>query len=83
MIAEVLLGEGLRDPSGDEGGESGGAGRRVLERVFRGLTRPDSSIYGDIEDRRRPILRASSSFSSNSISTSFISSLTPCSGGIE
>lgn len=75
-----LLGEGLRDPSGEEGGESRGAGSRVFERVFRVLTRPDSSTYGDIEDRRRPILRASSSFSSNSISTSLISSLTPCSG---
>lgn len=37
------LGDGLRDPSGDEGGESGGAGSRVLDRVFRELTRPDSS----------------------------------------
>ncbi len=82
-MADPLLGDGLRELSGDDGGESGGAGRRVFERVFRGLTRPDSSMYGDIDDRRRPILRESSSFSSISISTSFISSLTPWSREME
>lgn len=39
----LMLGDGERE-SGDEGGESGGAGRRVFERVaFREL-RPDSSM---------------------------------------
>lgn len=75
------LGEGLRE-SGDEGGEAGGAGKRVLDRVFRGLILPDSRLYGLREERRLPIRRAVASFSSNSISTSFISSLTPCDLGI-
>ena len=59
-------------------GESGGAGSRVFERVFRPELRPDSSIYGvaAMEERLRPAFRAISSFSSSSISTSFISSLT-------
>lgn len=35
-----------------------------------------------MEERRRPAFRANSSFSSSSISTSFISSLTPCERGI-
>ena len=74
---ELMDGDGLRE-SGDAGGESGGAGRRVWDRVFR----PDSSMYGDMEERRLPSFRASSSFSSSSISTSRISWLTPCDGGI-
>lgn len=73
------LGEGLREFD-DEGGESGGAGRRDCERDFRGLIRPDSSMYGVTVGRRRPVFRASTSFSSSSISTSFISSVTPCVG---
>ncbi len=39
---EPLLGDGLRE-SGDDGGETGGAGKRVLDRVFRGLILPASS----------------------------------------
>lgn len=70
------LGEGLREFD-DAGGESGGTGSRDCERDFRGLTRPDSSMYGVIVGRRRLVFRASSSFSSSSISTSFISSVTP------
>ena len=73
---ELLLGLGLREFD-DDGGESGGAGSRDSERVLRVLMRPDSSMYGVREERLRPILRASSSFSSSSISTSFISSDTP------
>lgn len=73
---EPRYGEGLREPE-EEGGESGGAGRRDLGRILWDLARPDSSTYGVSDDRRRPILRAISSFSSSSISTSFISSLTP------
>jgi len=80
VIPAPLLGDGLRLP-GDEGGESGGAGRRVLERVLREF-RPDSKAYGVSEERRRPAFLASSSFSSSSISTSLISSLTPCSRGM-
>lgn len=40
---EPLLGLGLCEP-GDEGGESGGAGRRDSERCLRRLARPDSSM---------------------------------------
>lgn len=43
MNPEPLLGEGLRE-SGDEGGETGGAGSRVLDRIFRGLILPASSV---------------------------------------
>lgn len=81
MKPDPLPGEGLRE-SGDDGGETGGAGRRVLDRVFRGLILPASSEKGVREERRLPILRAISSFSIISISTSFISSLTPCPRGI-
>lgn len=78
----LLLGLGLLE-SGEEGGESGGAGSRVFDLVFLPPTaRPASRLYGVRELRRRPAFRASSSFSSSSISTSFISSLTPCSLGI-
>ena len=77
-IDERALGDGLRESG--EGGESGRTGSRVFDLVFRVSTRPASMMYEVIEDRRGPILRASSSFSSSSISTSRISSLTPCSG---
>lgn len=40
---DLLLGDGLRE-SGDDGGDTGGAGRRVLDRVFRGLILPASSV---------------------------------------
>lgn len=43
MMVEVRLGDGLRE-SGDEGGESGAAGSREFERVFRESPRPDSSM---------------------------------------
>ena len=75
------LGLELRESSGDEGGESGGAGSLVVDLVLRPL-RPDSSMYGVTDDRRRPALSAISCLSSSSICTSFISSLTPCSGGM-
>lgn len=78
-IDEPLMGLGLREFN-EEGGESGGAGSRDSDRVLREPIRPDSSIYGVREERLRPILRASSSFSSISISTSFISSETPWAG---
>ena len=40
----LLPGDGLRE-SGEDGGEAGGAGSRVLERVLRPLAlRPDSSM---------------------------------------
>ena len=78
-MPEPLCGDGERD-SGDEGGETGGAGSLEFDRDFLDPIRPDSSMYGVIEDRRRPNFRASSSFSSSSSSTSFISSLTPASG---
>lgn len=42
MKPEALLGDGLRE-SGDEGGDTGGAGSRVFDRVFRGLILPASS----------------------------------------
>lgn len=76
-----LLGDGLRESSGEEGGESGGAGSRVFDLVLRPL-RPDSSIYGVMEERRRPALSAISCLSSSSICTPFISSLTPWSRGM-
>ena len=72
-------GDGDRELSGDDGGESGGAGSLELDRAFR--VRPASSMYGVIEDDLLlPIFLAIASFSSISISTSFISSPTPSSG---
>ena len=69
-------GEGERE-SADEGGEYGGAGNLEFDRDLRDPSRPDSSIYGVTDDLRLPILLANCAFSSSSISTSFISSVTP------
>lgn len=66
------------DTSLDDAPELGGEGS--LE--FPDLALPDSRTYGEIEDLRLFIRRASCSFSSSSISTSFISSPTPSSGDI-
>lgn len=74
------LGEGDRE-SGDEEGDVGG-GSRDFDREDRLSCRPDSSMYGVMDERRPPIWRASSSFSANSISTSFISLPTPSPDGI-
>lgn len=67
----------------EEVGLSGGEGSRfVADRDFRAPALPDSSMYGVTDERRRDIRRCWCSFSSSSISTSFISSPTPSSGDI-
>jgi len=73
---EDPAGEGERD--GDEDGLRAGAGNREFDLDRR--ARPDSRTYGEMDDFLRRFLRARCSFSSNSISTSFISSPTPSSG---
>jgi hypothetical protein len=75
-------GELSLDDEGD--GLSGGDGSLVVDDLdFRTPPRPDSSTYGvTADDRLRFILRCWCSFSSSSISTSFISSPTPSSGDI-
>ena len=86
--ATVLAKKERRDGelSLDEEGEglSGGDGSLVVEDLaFLTPPRPDSSTYGvTADDRLLFILRCWCSFSSSSISTSFISSPTPSSGDI-
>ena len=68
----------------EDEGLSGGDGSLVVDDLaFRTPPRPDSSTYGvTADDRLLFILRCWCSFSSSSISTSFISSPTPSSGDI-
>ena len=72
--------------SRDEEGLSGGEGRRDSVFLRPGIPRPASKAYGDMAEERlrcRLIrLACWCSFSSSSISTSFISSLTPSLGDI-
>ena len=75
---ECRDGELSREEADD--GLSGGDGSRVVADLDLRTPRPDSSTYGLTEDLRLLIFRCWCSFSSSSISTSFISSLTPSSG---
>ena len=75
-------GEDERDE--DEERLSGGDGMRFLEERDwrRPSNRPASNVWGVTDERRPPRRICSCSFSSSSISTSFISSPTPSSGDI-